>query len=95
MAKVKKKEKEEVEQSSFETETVQPPKLEKPETPPAISVSELQSMLRIINTATERGAFRGNELSIVGSLHDKLTQFIYWVAENQTTSNEDEENDNG
>lgn len=90
-AKKKVTKKTEVPETNPFEETVQAPPVELPETPPAISVSELQSMVQVINTATTRGAFRGNELTVVGSLYDKLTQFLKYVAETQAENTESKE----
>ena len=51
-----------------------------PEVPPVISVADIQSMIGIVDLASERGAFRGGELSPVGNLRDKLVNFVKWVA---------------
>ncbi len=41
-----------------------------------LTTDDLINVLRIINTATERNAFKANELSFVGSVYDKYTRFI-------------------
>jgi hypothetical protein len=41
-----------------------------------LGVEDLMNALRIINTATERGAFKANELSFVGQVYDKFTTFV-------------------
>lgn len=41
-----------------------------------LTTDDLLNVLRIINTATERNAFKANELSFVGSVYDKYTRFI-------------------
>ena len=94
MARVKKEIKENVTTTAavntpFE-DMVQPPEVPLVTSPPAISISELQSMVQIINTATSRGAFRGNELTIVGGLYDKLTQFLKYVIEGQKNQSNEE-----
>lgn len=43
---------------------------------PQITLVDLQNALRIIDVASERGAFRGNELTSVGSVRDKLSAFL-------------------
>ena len=47
---------------------------EKPDV--GISVDDLMNALRVINTATERGAFKANELSLVGQVYDKFATFV-------------------
>jgi hypothetical protein len=41
-----------------------------------LSVEDLMNALRVINTATERGAFKANELSTVGMVYDKFSTFV-------------------
>ena len=43
---------------------------------PTIGLVDLQNALRIIDAAAERGAFRGNELSSVGTVRDKIASFL-------------------
>jgi|MEHZ01.4.fsa_nt_MEHZ011121574.1_4 hypothetical protein len=47
-----------------------------PEKEEGLSVDDLMNVLRVINTSTERGAFKANELSFVGSVYDKFARFI-------------------
>ena len=64
-----------------------------------ITISDLDTIKNIINLAATRGAFRGEELSMVGTVYDKLTVFLEAVieqakaqeaanAENSTTQGE-------
>ena len=41
-----------------------------------LSVEDLVNALRIFNSATERGAFKANELSFVGRTYDKFSAFV-------------------
>jgi len=41
-----------------------------------ITISDLDTIKNIINLASTRGAFRGEELSMVGTVYDKLTAFL-------------------
>lgn len=43
---------------------------------PTINITDLQNILKIIDAAAGRGAFRGDELSAVGSVRDKLAKFL-------------------
>jgi hypothetical protein len=55
-----------------------------------ITVADLDSIKNIINLASTRGAFRGEELSQVGTVYDKLAAFLEAViaqAQAQETSN--------
>jgi hypothetical protein len=41
-----------------------------------ITVADLDTIKNIINLASTRGAFRGEELTQVGAVYDKLTAFL-------------------
>ena len=41
-----------------------------------LEVDDLVNVLKIINTATERGVFKANELSFVGKTYDKFATFV-------------------
>lgn len=43
---------------------------------PQITLVDLQNLLQVIDIAAQRGAFRGNELTSVGSVRDKLAAFL-------------------
>jgi len=49
---------------------------ETPDTTPQITLVDLQNALRVIDVAAERGAFKGAELTSVGSVRDKLAAFL-------------------
>ena len=46
-----------------------------------ITIADLDTIKNIINLAATRGAFRGEELSMVGTVYDKLTAFLEAVIE--------------
>ncbi len=46
----------------------------------SISLNDLQVLANIVDLATQRGAFRGNELTQVGAVFDKLSAFLAQVA---------------
>jgi hypothetical protein len=46
-----------------------------------ITITDLDTVKNIINLAATRGAFRGEELSQVGAVYDKLTVFLEAVIE--------------
>jgi hypothetical protein len=46
-----------------------------------ITISDLDTIKNIINLAATRGAFRGEELSQVGVVYDKLAAFLEAVIE--------------
>ena len=57
---------------------------EQPGTPvESISLRDLDQIAQIIDLATTRGAFRGQELSTIGALYDKLATFLNSVKEQQ------------
>jgi hypothetical protein len=44
--------------------------------PPVLGVQDLQNLLIVVDLASQRGAFRANELSQIGALFDKVNQFV-------------------
>lgn len=44
--------------------------------PPSLTIADLASIKSIIEAASTRGAFRANELTVVGAMYDKLTAFV-------------------
>ena len=62
----------------------QPVQDDQPGTPvESISLRDLDQIAQIIDLATQRGAFRGQELSTIGQLYDKLATFLNSVKEQQ------------
>lgn len=57
--------------------------------PDSISLNDLQLLLQIVDLATQRGAFRGAELSQVGAIFDKLNAFLTFIAEQQKAREEE------
>lgn len=43
---------------------------------PQLSLNDFTLVVNIIDTCTERGAFKGNELAPVGQLREKFVAFI-------------------
>lgn len=58
----------------------------------SITLQELQLLAQIVDLATQRGAFRGNELTTVGGVYDRLTNFLSGVAAAQKAAAEAEAN---
>ena len=56
--------------------------------PESIGLNDLQLLAQIVDLATQRGAFRGNELSQVGGVYDKLSNFLGYFAEQQAQAQE-------
>lgn len=69
------------------TEEVNTPEVETP----SITVNDVSALLRIVDTAAERGAFRGNELTAVGAVRDKAAAFVGHIAALQEAAAEGEE----
>lgn len=55
-----------------------------------LSVDDLMNVLRVINTSTERGAFKANELSFVGNVYDKFARFIKQAQESESATESNE-----
>ena len=56
--------------------------------PESISLVDLQSLLQIVDLASQRGAFRGAEMTQVGAIFDKLNAFLSYVAAQQEANAE-------
>jgi hypothetical protein len=64
------------------------PTTEESETPEqqaveSITLRDLDQIAQIIDLGAQRGAFKGNEMTVVGSLYDKLAMFLGNVKEQQ------------
>ena len=59
------------------------------EVPESIGLQDLQLLANIVDLASQRGAFRGNELSQVGNVFDKLSAFLNYVNEQNAKAEED------
>lgn len=46
------------------------------EAAPTITLVDLQNVIKIIDAAAERGAFKGGELTAVGTVRDKVQAFL-------------------
>lgn len=42
----------------------------------SITIPDLQAILSIIETASERGGFKANELMMVGTMYNKVVTFV-------------------
>jgi hypothetical protein len=58
-----------------------------------LTVNDLINIKNIIDVASARGAFRGEELSAVGEVYNKLATFVASIAEvvEESESDSDEE----
>lgn len=59
--------------------------------PESISLNDLQLCLQIVDLASERGAFKGPELSQIGAVRDKLAIFLDFVAAAQAEAQANQE----
>lgn len=41
-----------------------------------ITLQDMVTMVNIIDVCSERGAYKGNELSVIGQLREKLAAFV-------------------
>ena len=78
------------------TEETQPTQEAVQQTPVTITLQDMQAMVNLIDVASSRGAFRGQELSAVGELYQKITVFLQQVvaaqeADEGATATETEE----
>jgi len=52
-----------------------------------LSLNDIQNLLIIVDLASQRGAFKGPELSQVGQVFDRVTKFLQSVAPPQPEQN--------
>jgi hypothetical protein len=57
-----------------------------PATNPELTINDLAAIKNLIDVVTTRGAFKGEELSSVGVLYDKLNKFLTAVQAQQQTA---------
>lgn len=86
-AKTKKEQPEMAEQTAAPEASAEAPEQSVPE---SVNLSDLGTLLQIVDLATQRGAFRGAELSQVGAVFDKLNAFLSYVQEQQAAQAEAE-----
>lgn len=55
---------------------------------PDLSVQDLTAMKTIIDVASQRGAFKPNEMTTVGNVYEKLEKFLKAVADQQAAAQE-------
>lgn len=75
-----------------QAETVQAPKAEAQAQPaPAaeLTVQDLTAIKQIIDVASGRGAFRANEMAVVGQTYNKLESFLGAVSAQQEPKKEE------
>lgn len=58
-----------------------------------LTVADLASIKSLLEAACTRGAFKANEMSMVGNVYDKLTQFLtQTAAQNQAQPAQGDQN---
>jgi len=70
-------------QAAPQSGPVPAPGTEAPAQAPDLNVSDLNAVKSIIDIATQRGAFRANELEAVGKTYNKLNLFLDHVSKTQ------------
>lgn len=55
---------------------------------PDLTIQDLTAMKSVIDVASQRGAFKPNEMTTVGTLYTKLEAFLNAVAEQQQAAAE-------
>lgn len=58
-----------------------------------LTVQDLSALRQIIDVATQRGAFKANELAVVGNTYNKLEQFLNAVQAAQARSAPEQQTD--
>ena len=70
-------------------EAVAAPQTDAPEAPAAeLTVQDLTSIKQIIDVASQRGAFKANEMAVVGTTYNKLESFLGAVQAQQEPKEE-------
>lgn len=59
---------------------------------PNLPVGHLESLLQVVDLATQRGAFRGPELSQIGAVYDGVHRFVEAVKEQERKKLEETQN---
>lgn len=62
--------------------------VQQPAPAPDLSVQDLNTLKQVIDVASQRGAFRPNEMVTVGTIYSKLETFLNAVAESQKPQGE-------
>jgi len=57
--------------------------------PVQLTLQDLQGLANVVDLACRRGAFQGADMQAVGSVFNKLTGFLAYVAKSQEEASED------
>ena len=66
-----------------------------PDANSVINLTDLQNVLVVIDLASNRGAFRGNELEPIGQLYNKIGRFVQAAMPPQPESGDGTESEKG
>ena len=58
---------------------------------PSLTLQDLSAMIQALATASERGAWKANELSAVGGLYDRIAAFLNAARDAQASQTKSEE----
>ena len=71
---------------------IEQPDAKSAEAPIELTVSDLSNLKQIIDVASSRGAFKPNEMTVVGTVYTKLETFLNAVAAQQKPAAGEETN---
>lgn len=71
------------EEKAVETAAAEQPVQQQAESSPELTVTDLNAIKQIIDVASSRGAFKPNEMAVVGTTYNKLELFLNAVASQQ------------
>ncbi len=71
---------------------IEQPDAKPAEAPIELTVSDLSNLKQIIDVASSRGAFKPNEMTVVGTVYTKLETFLNAVAAQQKPAAGEETN---
>ena len=71
---------------------IEQPDAKPAEAPIELTVSDLSNLKQIIDVASSRGAFKPNEMTVVGTVYNKLETFLNAVAAQQKPAAGEETN---
>jgi hypothetical protein len=74
--------------SEAETQEIVNNEAEEQQVPENLTLRELDQIAQVIDLASTRGAFRGGELQTVGTLYNKLANFLSFVQAQQNAAAE-------
>lgn len=61
--------------------------------PVQLTLGDLQTVLNVVDLASSRGAFRGEELKTVGENYEKIKKFLTMISEAQKEKEEADANE--